>query len=278
MKTADIIAIIKAGGTVTLSKDGSVTVTRNAPAKKPSVTRNAPAAESDETVTRNAARQKKHRERQKALKPTVSAPAEVAAVTPSVTRNASAPDAKSNAAPAVTRNAPAKKTPPSPSPPSPLHPPSPTPTPPAPLREPTREKADGRATKRQQIEDDIREADHEPLPIDLRSQEFRDAWDEWCLHRAELYRRVPAKRWTQQAAKNTLLECARHGEEIAIMAIRAAVSNGWQGLVWDRLQVGPSRPAAPNGKPTGSLAVPVRDKWNDPAHEYEAPANADPQL
>lgn len=104
--------------------------------------------------------------------------------------------------------------------------------------------APGKApTKRQVMEADIREADETPLPLDLQSKEFRDQWDDWCLHRAELYRRNAQKRWTGLAARNTLNECARHGAEVACMAIRAAIANGWQGLVWDRL-------AAPqNGHP-----------------------------
>ena len=65
------------------------------------------------------------------------------------------------------------------------------------------------------------------------------------LHRAELYRANPAKRWTARAARNTMTECARHGAELSAMAITAAISNGWQGLVWDRLQYAPNH--SPNG-------------------------------
>ena len=147
-----------------------------------------------------------------------------------------------------------KVTPPSPpSPPlSPLHPPlpAPAPTPEPPPRPHIREAVGKPGNKRQQIETDITAADHTPVPLELNTQPFRDAWNDWCLHRAELYRRTPTKRWSAQAASNTLAECARHGPEIAVMAINAAIANGWQGLVWERLQ------------PTQSSANPA--KWTAP--------------
>ena len=90
------------------------------------------------------------------------------------------------------------------------------------------------------------EADEEPLPLELMLPAFRDVWADWCLHRAELYRANPAKRWTALAARKTLTECARHGAELSAMAITAAISNGWQGLVWDRLQYSPTH--SPNGQ------------------------------
>ncbi len=88
--------------------------------------------------------------------------------------------------------------------------------------------------KRQGVEKDIKDADNAAIPLELQTQSFRDAWDDWCLHRAELYRRIPAKRWSSQAARNTLTECARHGADAASKAITSAIANGWQGLVWDR--------------------------------------------
>jgi hypothetical protein len=135
---------------------------------------------------------------------------------------------------------------PSPSPPplSPLHPPlpAPTPTPTPTARVRIRE---GRGGKAGNIEADITAADEEPLPLELMLPAFRDVWADWCLHRAELYRAYPVKRWTARAARNTLTECARHGAELSAMAITAAISNGWQGLVWDRLQYAPNH--SPNG-------------------------------
>jgi len=127
---------------------------------------------------------------------------------------------------------------PSPSPPplSPLHPPLPA-SPPTP--EPTK-RVRVRGGKAGVVEAEIAAADNEPLPLELTLPAFRDAWDDWCLHRAELYRANPAKRWTALAASKTLTECARHGADLSIMAITAAISNGWQGLIWDRLQHSPA--------------------------------------
>ena len=137
--------------------------------------------------------------------------------------------------------------PPSPSPPplSPLHPPLPAPTPtPTPTKRVR--MREGRGGKTGTIESEIAGADEEPLPLELMLPAFRDVWADWCLHRAELYRANPAKRWTALAARKTLTECARHGAELSAMAITAAISNGWQGLVWDRLQYSPNH--SPNGQ------------------------------
>jgi hypothetical protein len=105
---------------------------------------------------------------------------------------------------------------------------------------------EGRGGKTGTIESEITGADEEPLPLELMLPAFRDVWADWCLHRAELYRANPAKRWTALAARKTLTECARHGAELSAMAITAAISNGWQGLVWDRLQYSPTH--SPNGQ------------------------------
>ena len=105
---------------------------------------------------------------------------------------------------------------------------------------------EGRGGKTGTIEAEITGADEEPLPLELMLPAFRDVWADWCLHRAELYRANPAKRWTALAARKTLTECARHGAELSAMAITAAISNGWQGLVWDRLQYSPNH--SPNGQ------------------------------
>jgi len=147
-----------------------------------------------------------------------------------------------------------------PSPPPPLSPTPPIPSAPTPvpLRVPTREAA---AKKRESTAEltarNCREAAAEPLPVTLNaSAPFRAAWVVWCNHRAALAKLQPSKQWTALAARMTLADCDRHGAELAVMAITAAVGNGWQGLFWDRLA------PAPNGKPLPRTTVPVEpNKW-----------------
>lgn len=212
LTAADIIALVAAGSTVAIAADGGITITPGQ-AKAGRVERNRRAYLKRLTATETTESDLKATECD--LKATET--------TESVTN------------------------PPSPSPPplSPLHPPlpAPTPTPTPTARVRIRE---GRGSKAGNIEAEIAAADGEPLPLELMLPAFRDAWDDWCLHRAELYRANSAKRWTARAARNTLMECARHGAELSAMAITAAISNGWQGLVWDRLQHSPNH--SPNGQ------------------------------
>ncbi|MCW0220918.1 MAG: hypothetical protein OJI67_21500 [Prosthecobacter sp.] len=72
------------------------------------------------------------------------------------------------------------------------------------------------------------------MPSSLNTATFQTAWAEWCDHRSELARLHPQKRWTPRAARNTLAECKSHGADKAEKAIRSAIANGWQGLVWER--------------------------------------------
>lgn len=74
-----------------------------------------------------------------------------------------------------------------------------------------------------------------PLPNRLDTPQFRPVWAEWCEHRTTLSTLNPLKLWTSKAAQSTLAECLRHGEKTASEAIQAAIANGWQGLVWERV-------------------------------------------
>ena len=121
---------------------------------------------------------------------------------------------------------------PPPSPPSPS-PPSSAPTP-APIPPPARESR-RRSAKRQQTETNLLEAQAVPLPTELDTSHFRQAWTDWCEHRAALAHMNPQKQWTALAARNTLAECSRHGLALALQAIPNAIANGWQSLVWERL-------------------------------------------
>ena len=121
---------------------------------------------------------------------------------------------------------------PPPSPPSP-RPPSSAPTP-APVPPPARESR-RRSAKRQQTETNLLEAQAVPLPTELDTSHFRQAWTDWCEHRAALAHMNPQKQWTALAARNTLAECSRHGLALALQAIPNAIANGWQSLVWERL-------------------------------------------
>lgn len=146
-----------------------------------------------------------------------------------------------------------KVTLPSPPPlPSPAPPTLPAPTPALPPRAPARGPS-----KAQESEAQAKAANAEPLPLDLRADGFPEAWAEWCEHRTALARLQPSKRWTPQAARLSLAECGRHGPKLAVMAITAAISNGWQGLVWDRLQ-----PRTTNGAPKPEPVPEQRGRWN----------------
>ncbi len=64
-----------------------------------------------------------------------------------------------------------------------------------------------------------------PLPPELRTKEFSEAWSDWVQHRAEI--RKPLK---PTSAANKLLQLARLGPERAVAAIRHSIGNGWQGI------------------------------------------------
>jgi len=90
-------------------------------------------------------------------------------------------------------------------------------------------------SRREVIDSEIQAARLEPIPLDLNTPDFQEAWEHWHDHRAALARQSN-KPWSARAAKMTLNECGRYGPAIAVMALTAAIGRGWQGLVWDRLQ------------------------------------------
>lgn len=67
---------------------------------------------------------------------------------------------------------------------------------------------DAGRSKRQSIEADIAAANAEEIPLVLQSEGFRSKWIEWQEYRSDLYRRDSQKRWSAQAARNTLAECS----------------------------------------------------------------------
>lgn len=123
--------------------------------------------------------------------------------------------------------------PPSPSPPSstPAH----TPVPP-PAREPRRrrKRRKGATALEGKAEAEAEAANAEPLPAVLDTAAFRAVWVQWCQRRSLLAAMNPGKIWNPAAARQTLEECLLHGEETALVALRSALANSWQGLVWER--------------------------------------------
>ena len=102
------------------------------------------------------------------------------------------------------------------------------------------------------MESNITAADHEPIPLELNVPAFEDAWTDWLTYRAELYRSNPQKPWTAMAAQKTLNQCAKNGVAASIAAINGTISNGWQGLVWDKF--GGNEPAS---RPKSSYVAPT---------------------
>jgi hypothetical protein len=104
-----------------------------------------------------------------------------------------------------------------------------------------------RGSKAEEREANITAADHEPIPLELNVPAFQDAWTDWLTYRADLYRSNPQKPWTAMAAQKTLNECAKHGTSASVAAINGTISNGWQGIVWDKFEGAPAaRPATSN--------------------------------
>lgn len=91
------------------------------------------------------------------------------------------------------------------------------------------------------------QANAEPIPLDLNTEEFRSAWEDWCNHRTAM---APRKPWTRLAARNSLAECLREGVVRSVQAISKSIANGWQGITFDALQTPhgskPRQPSLPH--------------------------------
>ena len=66
------------------------------------------------------------------------------------------------------------------------------------------------------------------IPIGLDTPEFRQAWDEWRQHRAEL-----KKKLTPTGMNRQLSRLAKMGVDRAIAAIEHSIANEWQGIFED---------------------------------------------
>jgi len=99
-----------------------------------------------------------------------------------------------------------------------------------------------RSSKASEMEANITAADHAPIPLELNVPAFQDAWTDWLTYRADLHRSNPQKPWTALAAQKTLNQCAKHGVGASVAAINGTISNGWQGLVWDKFEDEPTTP------------------------------------
>ncbi len=93
------------------------------------------------------------------------------------------------------------------------------------------------------------------IPESLDSQEFRDAWAEWCQHRREKRKPITP---TQQS--RALKELSKLGRDRAIAAIEYSISKGWQG-VYEEKENGHGKPKptpAERGQfPETDLSLPV---------------------
>lgn len=111
-----------------------------------------------------------------------------------------------------------------------------------------------------------------PLPKDLETPAFREAWADWCEHRERKAKDDARYPWTSSSHRNTVRQCCDNGEAWAIITIRTTLANGWVGLHWDQrlnpadVRSQPLLPTNGNGhhKPDPS-ATPVNlDKWKNP--------------
>ncbi len=96
-------------------------------------------------------------------------------------------------------------------------------TPPSTLKEdpsPDFKVAEGipiRDTKKEQL--------GESLQLPFKSDEFKEAWNDWKQHRIEKRKSI-----TPLSAKKALSELLAMGEARAIAAINHSIANGWQGI------------------------------------------------
>jgi len=99
----------------------------------------------------------------------------------------------------------------------------------------TREARPPKTTKRDlRIAEAIETTARCTIPPELATPEFLAAWSEWCQHRERLAADDARKAWTPLASSNLLRECQRKGEPWALVEIRHALSNSWQGVQWDQ--------------------------------------------
>lgn len=64
-----------------------------------------------------------------------------------------------------------------------------------------------------------------PLPRQLDTPEFREAWQDWLKYRAERRQGI-----TPTTAKAQLAKLANAGPSSAVAMIHQSIENGWQGL------------------------------------------------
>jgi hypothetical protein len=100
-----------------------------------------------------------------------------------------------------------------------------------------------------------------PIPPELDTPAFREAWREW----SEFRRTAKRKPITEHAARLQMDQLRRAGPDAAVSAIREAIANDWQGL-FPRLNQG-----TPNERKTQW----AESKWQRAFGPAE-PTNEDP--
>ena len=68
------------------------------------------------------------------------------------------------------------------------------------------------------------------IPVELDSELFRSAWDDFIRHRIEKRCKM-----TPTMAEKLLAKLATYGQSIAIQAINASITNGWQGVFPEKI-------------------------------------------
>lgn len=75
------------------------------------------------------------------------------------------------------------------------------------------------------VSDTTKETPKDVYQLPFKSNEFKDAWNDWNQHRIE--KRKPI---TPLSAKKSLSKLSEMGEARAIAAINHSIANGWQGI------------------------------------------------
>lgn len=73
------------------------------------------------------------------------------------------------------------------------------------------------------------------MPVELNSDEFKEAWALWCQHRKEI-----KKKLTPTTTHLQLRKLSLWGEKRAIASIYQSIENGWQGLFEPRFGLIPN--------------------------------------
>ena len=97
----------------------------------------------------------------------------------------------------------------------------------------------------------------ESVPLELQTNEFHAAWEEWIEYRTS--RRLLV--WRSVTIRKNLRLLAEIGPSEAIRLIEKAIARNWNALDPDFLNGGPEQEQDPDGKPRKRRRIPDVDVW-----------------